>query len=313
MAVFPVSIGALRAVCILIVILLLTQSASPGVAGTGQAPDPPLDDAPFVFEGVAFPSQAAFVASGRRCGADLDFAPVDLDVAKEAGDPAPPGSIAVPVYFHVVNRGPGLENGDVPDSMIEAQIAVLNDAYRTTPFRFELVEVDRTTNAEWYAMTFGTAASRACKAAMRRGESEALNLYAVSPEGGLMGWATMPSSYAASPWDDGVVILNTTMPGGSAAPYNLGHTATHEVGHWLGLYHTFSGGCTRLNDLVRDTPAEGEPSYGCAPRRNTCRRKGRDSIHNYMNYSDDACMSEFTSGQSARMHAAWRQYRASGG
>jgi hypothetical protein len=97
-----------------------------------------------------------------------------------------------------------------------------------------------------------------------------------------------------------------------AAPYNLGYNTVHEIGHWLGLYHTFEGGCTTSNDLVSDTPAERYASVGCPTSRNTCPTlPGIDPVTNYMDYSDDACMAGFSSGQRSRMDLFWKAYRAS--
>ena len=219
--------------------------------------------------------------------------------------------------------------GDLTQQQIDNQIAVLNNAYAggdklpngtvpngaafNTPFRFVLAGVDRTVNNTWYTVGYGSSAETQMKNALRIGTAKALNLYAANIGGGLLGWATFPSDYAGAPKNDGVVLLTASFPGGSAAPYNLGDTATHEIGHWLGLYHTFQGGCTANNDYVSDTPAERRAFYGTwPPVPNTCtgtRYPGVDPVENFMDYTDDAYMYRLTSGQATRADSMVSTYR----
>jgi hypothetical protein len=194
--------------------------------------------------------------------------------------------------------------------MIQDQMNVLNSAFAGTGWSFALVATDTTINSTWYTMAPNSTAEAQAKAALRQGSADDLNLYFTGIGGGLLGWATFPSSYTAAPSMDGVVLLNATMPGGTAAPYNLGDTATHEVGHWMGLYHTFQNGCNnRTGDYVSDTSAERSPAYGCPTGRDTCSGGGPDPITNFMDYTDDACMTNFTSGQDGRMDAQFSLYR----
>lgn len=234
------------------------------------------------------------------------------------------GSVTIGVYFHVINKGKGIANGDVPTKWLHDQIDVLNAAYAgadptaaptsaNTPFRFSLIGVDRTTNAAWFNSGIDSAEEREMKTALHVGGANTLNFYVNNAGGVYLGWATFPFWYADDPTQDGVVVLYSSLPGGDCCEprvYNQGDTGTHEVGHWLGLFHTFQGGCAAVyNDFVADTPAERSPAFGCPAGRDTCPGAGVDPIENFMDYTEDFCMYQFTSGQSARMEALSAQYR----
>jgi hypothetical protein len=212
------------------------------------------------------------------------------------------------------------------DSQILAQIDVLNEDYTGTGLGFKLAGVTRTLNADWFNYAGPeTPEQDEMKKALRVGNADTLNLYsvgftAVDPST-LLGYATFPSDYQAYPKDDGVVLLYLTLPGGSFVPDNLGRTATHECGHWVGLYHTFMNGCIAPGDYVDDTPYEAIQSFGCSTGRDTCPSPGVDrmstftslpvnsvthhlsflAVYNYMDFSDDACMNNFTPGQIVRL------------
>lgn len=253
-------------------------------------------------------------AQAKAMEADLDRALAAKGLLKgRDGSARTPGGTAaftssvISVYWHTITDG---TKGTLTSSEIAAQIKVLNDAYAPANISFTLVTTDATNNPGWYnGLTNGSTAEKAMKNALHRGGKADLNIYTANLGNSLLGWATFPKS-TVDPMD-GVVLLDESLPGGSAAPYNLGDTGTHEVGHWLGLYHTFQGGCRGKGDYVSDTPAEASPASGCPEGRDSCTKAaGLDPIHNFMDYTVDSCMDRFSAGQVTRMQTSWTTFRA---
>ena len=222
------------------------------------------------------------------------------------------GTIDIPVYFHVVTDG---KTGWVSRKTVSEQITVMNLGYSgfyggaDQGFRFVLKSVDYSDNAGWFAQeTFRQEVEM--KSALKVGGPTDLNIYSTSG-GGYLGWAYYPSIVKYNGYEmlDGLVIHYGSMPGGYITNYNLGHTATHEVGHWFGLAHTFEFGCNGHGDYVADTPEMSIPTTGCPEGKDTCSTPGLDPIHNFMDYSYDSCYTELTAGQAERgkqQYLFWR-------
>ncbi|MDZ5620774.1 zinc metalloprotease [Nocardioides bizhenqiangii] len=218
-------------------------------------------------------------------------------------------SVSVPVYVHVMAAADG--TGNVTNRQIAAQIAVLNGSFAgaksadaaDTGFSFRLAGVDRFFNDTWHK----DRSSANYRAATRKGGANALNMWLVDFK--WLGIATFPWDYDRHSAIDGIRVHYGSLPRGDIANYDEGETATHEAGHWFGLYHTFQGGCTELNDEVADTPAQSSPTSGCPVGRDSCVLPGLDPIHNFMDYSFDDCYTEFTPGQASRAQSMWAAYR----
>jgi hypothetical protein len=230
-------------------------------------------------------------------------------------------AVTIPVWVHVINKGSGFANGDLPEDMIRRQIRVLDDSYsgRTggagSGFGFELAGITRTTNRTWFEkMALDFEVEVEAKTSLKRGGPDTLNIYTVDG-GPYLGFAYYPDIVTSAEFAvlDGVVLDWRSLPGGTFEIYSEGDTAPHEVGHWLALYHTFDNKCSSKGDFVADTPAEFSPAFFCPVGRDTCAgnsKPGVDPIFNFMDYTQDSCMFMFTPGQVTRMQAAWAAFRA---
>jgi len=216
-------------------------------------------------------------------------------------------TVVIPVAFHVVRHDNG--SADVTDQQINDQLDVLNAAYGYAGYQFTLHGIDRTDNTAWSTHSPDSSKERQMKKALAISPECTLNFYINDLGDGLLGYAYYPYSYDEDHFIHGVVVLYSSLPGGDAYPYDEGDTGTHEVGHYLGLHHTFENGCSAPGDEVGDTPYEASPAFGCPVGRDTCQSAGEDPIFNFMDYTYDACMNEFTSGQAERMDAMVQLYK----
>jgi len=234
--------------------------------------------------------------------------------------------ITIPVVVHVIYSN---SNENISDAQILSQIQVLNDDFRRlnadadntwsqaadTQIQFCMATVDpsgNTTNGITRKSSSRTSwgTNDAMKSSAQGGvspwdTSEYLNMWVCNIGGGILGYAQFPGGSAAT---DGVVMSPQyfgSSAGGSgfylSAPFDLGRTTTHEVGHFLNLRHIWGDGNCNADDFVADTPTSDAANYGCATGHISC--SSVDMVQNYMDYSDDSCMNLFTQGQKDRMRA----------
>ena len=265
--------------------------------------------------GVGAEARGGAAADSNGRVREKDTGQIVRDLPKSARGRAPGNlSVTVPVYWHVVTDGSA---GAVTDAQILSQISAINrgfsgsDGGAASGFTFSLAGVTRTNNPVWYGA--GAGAEHEMKRTLKQGGDNALNVYSTSG-GGYLGYAYLPEiTDTAQAYLDGIVIDWRTMPGVSteyAGVADEGDTLTHEAGHWLNLEHTFFGQCNKNGDFVADTPPQKSATFGCPEGKDTCPAAGIDPIHNFMDYSDDSCITEFTAGQVQRMRDSWLFWRA---
>ncbi len=256
--------------------------------------------------------------------ADLDALPVEETrkrvVTREVA-PKLSRVVRIPTYVHVIKGTHRGERVPAGPKRVRKVISILNNGMRgnqsqysaLSRYQFVLKKIDYRKRDGWHHAFFNGPRDKRMKRALHRGNKRTLNLYI---NGGgprnqpVLGWSRFPWQYRGTPNLDGVSVNFAALPGGKATNYNRGDTVVHEVGHWLGLFHTFEGGCRGDGDVVPDTPPEAEPSYECETTRDTCRADTKkDPVRNFMDYSWDSCMNRFSAGQVRRMDAAYKKWR----
>ncbi|GME56068.1 Peptidase M43 [Neofusicoccum parvum] len=222
------------------------------------------------------------------------------------------------LYYHVILAEGNKTTDFITAELLKQQTNVLNAGFVAMGYHFNLVETTRNVNASWfYNATQLSKFETDMKTTLRRGDKKALNVYIVGLwDSSISAWSTLPLELSFNVPNDGIVLHNSVLLGGDSKVWTLGKTLIHEAGHWVGLSHTFSGGCENNFDYVDDTPLEAVPAAswdalgGCPEGRDSCPDDpGLDPIHNYMDYTSDECRTEFTPGQVAYAHDEMETHR----
>ncbi|KAF2796518.1 hypothetical protein K505DRAFT_415708, partial [Melanomma pulvis-pyrius CBS 109.77] len=296
---------------------------------------------PLILASSAYSASASALHNGRNiraaaadpiCGTTVDPAAIaasEANVRRHISETSvrsrqhDNSSVLLPidVYMQVLSADGTEEGGNIRDATIEAQLQVLNDAFKPVGFQFRLIDTIRTINERWYYNLKPVGDVEKEVIQLRRGGNATLNIYTMGAlNTTTQAWGTVPSELSIH---DGVFQNGTVFLGGSDPEFNLGDTLVHEVGHWFGLYHTFAYGCEKSYDYVDDTPIEDQPPVlgGCDVGRDSCPdQPGLDLVRevkltqtlnpdNYMSYSSDECRNSWTPGQIQRMREQMAKYR----
>ncbi|KJZ80140.1 hypothetical protein HIM_00854 [Hirsutella minnesotensis 3608] len=285
------------------------------------APIPEDDNSPC----LTGPPSAALLAAGR----ELKASP-ESPLRRATREP-----INIDLYMHIIAAS-DTSRENLKDDVIKAQVDEINRNFQPAAISFTLRDAKRIINADWAKWTYqeisaGTAKNqksasaemtqkeREMSAQLRKGGFGTLNVYTMDL-GGVGGRASLPTAMGElkpnSLLNDGILLHAGTLPGAGdfylkEMGMNQGKALTHEIGHWLGLMHTFDGGCVDDFDQVGDTPASSDQTHGCPTgKTDTCPTlPGDDPIDNFMAYTNDQCRTKFTDGQIERMRKFWKQYR----
>ncbi|MEO6774969.1 MAG: M43 family zinc metalloprotease [Kofleriaceae bacterium] len=333
-------------------LLLVAMIGGVASAGPGLHPVHNADGSIQVGD-HSYPSQKAFFESaewqqsGGRCGTQtppamsLILPPTGSSDCTNIAEVINPAYIdgrvfVVQVVFHLIQKTDG--TGNITDDQVRSQIQILNEDYQALSnthgapgnnagIKFVLARFDpngnpttgieRFTNDSYFSE--GDPGTSPMKTALHWDPTKYLNVYSNGLDSGqpaLLGYATFPFDLAHTPSQDGVVLTYASVGLNAAyAPYDLGASATHEIGHWFGLFHTFQGGCGTANkpystgDLISDTVAEATDATNCTAHASGCSNGLNAPIENYMDYSYDTCMTTFTVEQINRARCGIVNYR----
>ncbi|KAI5462035.1 hypothetical protein BGZ63DRAFT_506834 [Mariannaea sp. PMI_226] len=220
------------------------------------------------------------------------------------------GAFTVGVNFNILyDQSNG--QGGFADSVIQQQLLVLNSFYNRIGLFFRLAQAPRRILVPGsYLSSWG---NPNVKVDLNRQfgvqNPQILNIYTAGPIPNEAYDSSFPHEYASNPARDGIIINYQYMPGGPAVGYNTGKMLATAVGHWLGLYDTWAGGCSGPGDFVDDTPAQASQPQGCPTGRDTCPQPGLDPIQNLMGGGADECRVQLTNGQYNRIAQQIAQYR----